>query len=417
MAYKFDLDFQKHILAAVVKDKKFLRYNYGIVKPEHFGDEIYAGIAECAFDFWKKHKETPRREVLLKEIKERTAPGRKYHEYADAINEIYAIKKKNTEYFQDQALDFARSQAVQGVLRASVSKMEQGQIDEIGRMFKKAIQTGRVRQGLYDFFEKAGERVKAYLNGSTRGHCVATGLSFLDDAMGGGLGKGELGVYVALPGYGKTTMLVNTGARALLQNKKVLHFTLELSRKIIASKYDTCLFGMSTEKIRKAPKHFARSLRGLRDRLTGSLHIAEFPTDSMTVDQLEAESEKIEGLDLILIDYGQLVKSSLQREKVYHELTEVYKGLRRIAGELKVPIWTAHQANRPGTGADIIRMEHIAGDFNVAAISDICVSINHDEEEKREGKLRLFIMKSRIGPSGLQINCAINWKTARVRQN
>ena len=234
--------------------------------------------------------------------------------------------------------------------------------------------------------------------------------------MGGGLGKGELGTIVALPGYGKSTMLVNIAARALLQSKRVIYITLELSKKMIASKFDTCLFGRTFEKIQAAPKEFALALKEMRNRLTGKLIIADFPTGSLTVAQIQTVIAKMDNVDLVLVDYGQMIKPSSRRDQTRNELTETYKALRGVAGEMKVPIWTAHQANRPGTDCKVLRMEHIAEDFNVAATSDICISVNYTEEEQRLGQMRLFIMKSRIGPSFIQIECKINFKMSKITQ-
>lgn len=416
MAYRFSLDFQKHILGSLLRDESFIKESLGVVKPGHFGDEIYAGIAECALDFWRKYREAPSLQALLKEIKGREAPGRKNHEYADIIKEIYALSTENEKYYQEQALEFARAQAIQGALRSAVPLLEEGDIDGISQIIKSAANFGRAASAdtPYDYFGESHSRIKSYLNGHGKAKRLGTGIPMLDEAMNGGLGRGEMGVIVALPGFGKTTTLVNFGARAVLQNKRVAYVTLELSKKMIAGKFDSNLFGMTLDKIKTAPKEFASALVEMRDRLTGSLHIMEFPTKGKTVDQIQAIMEKLEDLDLVLIDYGQLVKAPTKREQSRHELTEVYEGLRRMAGELKVPVWTAHQANRPGTNAKVIQMEHIAEDFNVAAISDICVSVNHLEEENRKGAMRLFIMKSRIGPSGLQIEMLVNWKTARI---
>jgi replicative DNA helicase len=332
------------------------------------------------------------------------------------LEEVYKLVGVNALYYQDQASTFARSQAVSGAVRAAIPLIEQGDIEEVGRMVSDALKigAGADSSGLYDYFGMAPERIRYYLNGHSKEDRLATGLTSLDDCMGGGLGKGELGTIVSLPKFGKTTTLVNFGARALLQNKRVVYFTLELSKKMIASKFDNALFGRTLEKIKDAPREFAMALKEMRDRLTGKLIIAEFPTKGLTVDRMSTVVSKIGNVDLILVDYGQLVKAITKRDQRRHELSEVYEGMRRMAGELQIPVWTAHQANRPGTHSKVILPEHIAEDFNVIAISDIALSINHNEEEQRQGTMRLYIMGSRIGPSGMQIDCKVNWKTVRI---
>ena len=417
MSYKFNQEFQEHILASILSDAKFLKDNSESIRPEYFGDELLGGIAQVAKSFYNEHKECISKPVLLKEVKQIIAPGRKYHEYQEAVEKIWSLKEVNKEYYQKQALQFARSQAISGALRSSIPLLEQGDFNEIAKLIKDAVGVGEGdSERVYDYFGGAASRIKSYLNGHSHSLRFSTGLTILDDCMSGGLGKGELGVIVALAGHGKTTTLVNFGSRALLQNKVVVYFTLELSKDMIAKKFDTSLFGRTLESIKSAPRDFAEALAEMRDKLTGKLYIIEYPTKGITVSGMESILSKIGNVDVVLVDYAQLVRASRSRDDEKSENTEVYEGLRKLAGELRFPLWTAHQANRPGTNAKVIGVEHIAEDFNVAAISDICISANYNEEELRKGQLRFYVMKSRIGPSGIQINCNVNWKMGRITQ-
>src|SRR3990167_9323738 len=133
MAYKFSLDFQKHILASAISDAGFLKECADVIKPEYFGDEILGGIAECALGFWAKEKECPSKAALLKELKAQVAPGRKLHEYAEALEEVLGLRGKNEKYYQEQAVQFAKAQALAYALRAAPFLLESGELDEISR--------------------------------------------------------------------------------------------------------------------------------------------------------------------------------------------------------------------------------------------------------------------------------------------
>lgn len=415
MSYPFGLEFQKHILASVITDGNFLRENIDVIKTEHFGDEILAGLYDAAVEFFKGHKEVPSTPAITKIVRQYVAPGRKLSEYVDALREVEALKGKNTRYYQEQAVKFARSQAIEYALRNAVPLLETGDIDEIARLVKDASQVGAGgNSAVYDYVDHVADRAHSYANGNGTVSRLATGISALDESMSGGLGIGEIGVVVALPGFGKTTTLVNIAARALLQNKRVAYVTLELSRDMIASKFDTCLFGRSMKAIKEQPKVFAKAFNEFKESLTGKLTIHEYPTKSLTVDRLGAEILKMGGVDVVLVDYGQLVKPEHGRSERRYELTEVYEALRRMAGELQTRVWTAHQSNRPGTHVNTIRAEHIAEDFNVVGIADIVLSVNYNDEEKKRGLMRYFIAKSRIGPSHIAFECNVNWMTARI---
>mgnify|MGYP001615685597 CR=1 FL=1 len=163
----------------------------------------------------------------------------------------------------------------------------------------------------------------------------------------------------------------------------------------------------------------ARTLKraqAIVNKIPDAFHCLEFPTKALTVDGLAAQVEKFGGCDLVFIDYGQLLKPSAQRGDRRHEITDVYEGLRRTAGELKLPIWTAHQANRLGYGIKTIDIGHVSEDFNVAAISDIALSLNQSDEERKHRRLRLYIAGSRIGPSNEQIDCTVDWWTSTIKE-
>jgi replicative DNA helicase len=414
--YKFGLDFQRNILAAFLEDKESLLSGGEVLRPEFFGEETLSGIAEAAIEFARKHHEAPSKETLLHEIESRVAPGRKLHEYVEELEAVWQQVGTNGEYYRSKAGEFAKAQAVARALQEAVPLLEVGELGEIERTIRSAIELGeRAHQnGVYDYFENAKERTLSYLKSRQEENRVPTGFYPLDEVMGGGLAPGEMGVVVALPKHGKTTTLVNMGASALLQNKSVVYFTLELSKRMIAGKFDSRLFGMTREEIKTDHIKFARAIVALREKILGRLYISEHPTKSITVDQMGAYVRKIKDVGLVLVDYGQLIRASSRRDDRRHEVTEVYESLRRMAGELSVPVWAAHQANRPGTGAKVLQAEHIAEDFNVIAIADIGVSVNQSDEERRKGKSRLAIMGSRIGPSGEVIPLRTNWKTSTM---
>lgn len=419
MAYKFGLDFQRHILAAIISDEQFLRLNLDSIKPEYFNDDLLSGICEICLEFFYKEKECASDEAILHEVTSRLAPGRKLHEYVDELRDLRSRANDNRTYYQSKAIEFARTQAVANAVRDAVPLLEAGEIDEIGRLVADALRSGSTLSGdgIYDYYDTAQERLLGYIDPlrDGGGQRVPSGFYPIDEMLQGGLGAGELGIIVALPKHGKTTALVNMSAHALLCGKKVAYVTLELSRKMIASKFDVHFFGESLDGIKSKPAIFAGAIKKMRDKLNGKLKIIEFPTKSATVERLTSSVLQAGGADVIFIDYGQLIKALGKRDERRHEITDVYESIRRMAGELQVPIWTAHQANRMGTTSRTILPEHIAEDFNILAIADVAISLNQTEEEARIGKLRLYNMGNRLGPSGMFVECSSNWATSTIR--
>jgi replicative DNA helicase len=72
-----------------------------------------------------------------------------------------------------------------------------------------------------------------------------------------------------------------------------------------------------------------------------------------------------------------------------------------VAGELKIPIWTASQVNRSGANNDIISLESISESFAKAAVSDVIITLSRKMEDRMKNTGRLFVAKNRAGKDGV----------------
>lgn len=417
MHFSFDPAFQRHVIASFLE--KDLAEGVDCLKEEYFEDEITGGVAGFVRDFYLANKEAPSKEALIHEIKERgVAPGRKITEYVEVIEEIFACVGENGEYFRDESKEFVHSRRLAQSLKDSYRLLEQGSREEALAEIQKAVSRNGAIEGLtHDYLEEIDSRAKEYFDShrgkDTEGR-IGTGFTLLDARIKGGLGSGETGVLVSPPKHGKTTALVSIASQILLRKRKVLYVTLELSQKVISSKFDTNIFGERLDEIKKKPLAFRTKLHELREDIRGgNLHIAEFPTKGLSLYKLQGLIEKRRP-EIVFLDYASLMRSVRSKDERRFELSDIHEGLRGVAGACHVPIWTAHQANRPSLGRREIGMENIAEDFNIVAICDVAVSINQSEDERRSGALRLFVMGNRLGSSGDSIECNVNWALSRI---
>lgn len=157
---------------------------------------------------------------------------------------------------------------------------------------------------------------------------------------------GELGIIIAPTGIGKSMVLVHLGSQALKIGKNVIHYTLELNDKMIGLRYDSCLTGIPINEL-MIQKDFV--LEKITNKTLGKLLIKYFPTNKVSVNSLKNHLEKIketnQEIDLIIVDYGDLLCSLTKRERRF-ELEEIYQDLRNLAAEFLVPLYTASQTNR-----------------------------------------------------------------------
>jgi len=419
--FSYDIQFQKHILAAFLFDLRWAKENLDILESDYFGNDLLQGVAKCIKNFLREQAELPSKEALFEEIKEVIAPGRKYSEYEESIEEIYELIGDNAVYYQRKATEFSRVQELSVALAQATIQIQRGDTEEVQKILKEAQKSfnGYDSNILYDYWGNLKSRALAYLHGKDRSNRIPTGFYLLDDRFGGGLGQGETGIIIAPAKHGKTAALISFAANSLSQGKKILYVTLELIEEVILRRFDTNLFGFRTEPFKnnkEKTKEFYRAMQELDRKLKSKLTVVEYPTKALSLFKLQNIVEKVQP-DIVFVDYAKLLKTTYHRKEERFEVSDTHEGLRRIAGECKVPIWTAHLANRPALWEKgDLGLEYISEDINVGAIADVCISINQNKSERREGTLRLHIAGNRLGATGDTITLAVDWNLSKISE-
>ena len=105
--------------------------------------------------------------------------------------------------------------------------------------------------------------------------------------------------------------------------------------------------------------------------------------------------------DVIIVDYGDLLKSSQYYKEKRLEIGNIYEELRGLAGEFNVPVITASQSNRSSEEGEIIVGSQISEDYSKVMIGDFVFSVHRKIEDKLAKTARVFIIKNRFGPDGI----------------
>ena len=234
---------------------------------------------------------------------------------------------ESSEYIKDTALDFCRKQKLKQALIKSVDLIKSSSFDEVSKVIDEALKLGSDNSCGYDYFIDFEKRFELKSRNP-----VTTGWSKIDDITKGGLGKGELGVVVAPTGAGKSMVLVHLGAEALKKGLNVLHYTLELSDTVVAGRYDSCITGVELKNLKVFKEKIYDEIKDLK----GKLIIKEYPTRSASIPVIKNHIEKLKrqdfSPDLIIVDYGDLIKpESSRKDEKRHQLETIYEELRGLA--------------------------------------------------------------------------------------
>lgn len=208
-------------------------------------------------------------------------------------------------------------------------------------------------------FVKVGDYAHSVLNdvekvASTHVSVVGISSGYTDlDRLTGGFRPGQLIVLAARPAMGKTSLALNIAQHAAVEmNKKVAIFTMEMSKEELLMRMfstasevsmDAMLkgFGLNEEKVVR----IAQAAEGLSQK-----HIYIDDQGSNTPLEIRAKarrlSAQIGGLDLIIIDYMQLMTSLKNRDNRQQEISEISRALKVLAKDLKIPVIALSQLNR-----------------------------------------------------------------------
>ena len=199
------------------------------------------------------------------------------------------------------------------------------------------------------------------------------------------------------------------GAAALKRGKNVLHYTFELSETAVGIRYDSNLCRIPSSDIQKNKE---KVLSKYEESEFGRLIIKQYPTGTASVVTIRNHIEKLAMIDfvpsLIVIDYADIMRSTRTYDSLRHELKLVYEELRNLAMEMNIPIWTASQANREASKADIVGLENMSEAYGKAMVADVVVSLSRKPMEKATGAGRLFVAKNRAGRDGLMFPVKID---------
>ncbi len=395
--------FQEKIIQALLVDKQFAEQMLEVMNVEYFELKHLQYLAGKYFTYSKKYKDFPTLNLLVTIIKDDLKNGSDVI-LRDQIIELLQRIKSNPDsgdlpFVKEKSLDFCRKQALKSAIEKAIDLVSTEKYESIVEVIRDAVSVGTTPSVGHDFmndFESRFVRLKREV--------VPTGMEQLDkkEILQGGLGRGEIGVVVGNTGTGKSHFLVNLGCNAMREGKNVLHYTFELSETAVAVRYDSNLCDMNSNEVLDSKDSIIKKYSEMK---LGRLFIKEYPTSTCTVHMIRNHVEKLslKGFipDVILIDYADIMRSSRQYDSLRHELKLIYEELRGLATELKIPIWTASQANRDSSNSEIVGLESMSEAYGKAMVADVILTISRRSHEKASGQGRLFVAKNRAGRDGL----------------
>lgn len=408
---RYGTAFQAKVLALLMKDKPFLQQVSDIIDPEYMSSDAAKWISKTTLEYYKQYKTAPTLDALKIHVESIEVDVLKASVVMQLKDVMLNLEAEDAQFVKDQFLNFCKNQKLKNAILDSVELLKIGKYDEIKANIDNAMKAGSDRNIGHEYNESVDARYEANIR-----HVIETPWEVVNEIMDGGLGSGELGVFVAPAGIGKSMALVSIAAAAVQRGLNVVYYTLELAEGYVGSRFDSYYTNIPSQDL----KFHIDDVKAAVGKLKGNLIIKYYPTKTATVNTLTSHLEKciMQGFkpDIVLVDYADLLRETNVSATKRHDqaLGSIYEDLRGLSGTYGFPIWTASQANRSALEDDVIGAEKIAESYSKVMIADFVVSLSRKTADKISGTGRWHIIKNRFGPDGLTFPSKMNMSVCKI---
>ena len=350
------------------------------------------------------------------------------------IVELYDItpSTRNIMHYANLVKRYSIYREIRSALLSSTEEMNQGNADidsltaTLFDQVERAMERAKTSQfkNMKDVTNEVFQEIVARMSGEGQNIAIPTGFNTLDQLVG--LGKGDLIILAARPSMGKTAFALNIALNVAGKNhrdesekKTVALFSLEMGADQLVSRM-ICSEGMlDSEKIKKGTLDNDDMMK-----LETAVHFLNqkniFIEDSafIKVNEVKAKCKLLKnehGLDLVVIDYLQLLQGSKRTDNRQQEVSEISRSLKQMARELECPVIALSQLSRSVESrhdkrpmmSDLRESGSIEQDADIVSFlyrSDYYRNEDADENEVQEpsdvSTVEVIVAKNRNGQTG-----------------
>ena len=338
--------------------------------------------------------------TYLSEIINQTPSAANIKAYANIVREqsilrqLISVSNNLIEKSRDGGIDS----------KALLDEAEQ----KIFNISEESLKSNNGFQNINDLVKESLEQIEERAEKGESVTGVATGFSEFDNKTTG-LQGGDLIIVAGRPSMGKTSFAMNLSEYASLKNDAVTAiFSMEMSGTQLSTRLISSMGRINQQKIRTGKltdEDWPRLTNAVALLSKANIFIDDTP--ALTPTDIRARARRLKrekGLDLIVIDYMQLMQLTNNSENRATELSEISRSLKALARELDVPVVALSQLNRSLENRTDKRpiMSDLRESGAIEQDADLIAFIYRDEvyneDSADKGKAEIIIAKQRNGP-------------------
>ncbi len=410
-------DAEKSVLGSVVLDKNALMDVIELIKPEDFYSEAHKEIFTAVRELYQKNEPidtiTVGEELKTRKTLEMVG-GRQYLAFLSTFAPSTSNAAQYAKIIQEKSI-------LRSLIKSSSDIMERGYTEKgepseiLDFAERQIFEIAQKRQNR-DYvpintviWENVVSRIdELAANGEMTG--LTTGFKDIDKQLMG-LNKSDLLILAARPGMGKTAFALNIAKNAaVIADASVLVFSLEMPKEQLAQRILSMESNIEMTKIRAGQIDDWEQFNMAVDTI-GKCKIFIDDTPGITVLEMKNKCRRLKadkGLDLVIIDYLQLMGSEGRVENRQQEISTISRYLKQLAREMDCPVIALSQLSRAVEGRQDKRpmLSDLRESGSIEQDADIVMFLYRDdyynEESERPNICEVIVSKQRNGAPGHQ---------------
>jgi archaellum biogenesis ATPase FlaH len=399
----YNYDVQKLYLEMFLSDAETFTRCQNIFDPENF-DQRLQKTAEFVNKYVDEYKVIPDVTIVN----------------ASCSSELQTVSlpKENFEWLMVEFENFSRHKGLERAILKSADLLEEGEYGPVEKLIKDAIQISLNKDMGTDYFEDPRARLEGLKNNNGQ---ISTGWPSIDKKLYGGFNRGELNIFCAGSGGGKSLFLANLGVNWAMAGLNVLYLTFELSEPLVAMRIDSMMTGVTTREIFRNIDDIELKVKTLGKK-AGNIQIKYMPSGKNCNDirayLKEYQVKKGVKPDVILIDYLDLMMPlsvKVSPSDLFVKDKYVSEEIRNLAMETKCITVTASQLNRAAVEEIEFDHSHISGGLSKIMTADNVIGIFTSRAMRERGRYQIQFMKTRSSSGvGQKVDLDFNVDTLRI---
>lgn len=408
-------DFQFKLVKYLIEDENFFNQISNIVDQNAFTDPLLRTFVGTVKDYYIKENIVPSYSTVELCLRAKANTDIEITEVEELIDKLKNLTFEGSSSVKENALKFFKQQKLIKAANKMLDKVGKGdieQFDECQKLIQDALETGAIDDLGYSIFDL---QEKALSNEYTVS--IPTGISGLDNALGGGLDKGKFGLIIGPLSFGKTSLSTAIASAAASSKSpendykgwNVVQIYFEDDDVDITRKHFSRLTNKEAKDFKRLNEDERNEILEIlekhpdRETIKNNLRLKSFRTGEKTATDIKnwliTLINKGFKPDLVIIDYFECLapeKDDKSKDKWEQEGVTARK-IESMAKELDIAIWVPTQGSRDSIDLELVTVDKGGGSIKKQQIAQVVISIARTMEMRENNRATVALLKNRSG--------------------